>query len=148
MHALEAGKDVYCEKPLTFSVADGREMIVAVRSHNRILQTGSHERSNPISQFICEAAKSGKIGKLTKIVTKVGYNNKVDQDQVGNRCQCPRRSTIEPGWALRRCSRIMMTAVCIAFVSTMTIQAARSPTSVRTRMTWRLGHGAGYRRPD
>ena len=75
--ALEAGKDVYCEKPLTFSVADGREMIEAVRKTDRILQTGSHERSNPISQFICESAKAGKIGALTKVVTKVGYNNKV-----------------------------------------------------------------------
>ncbi len=75
--ALEAGKDVYCEKPLTFSVADGRLMIDAVRKNNRILQTGSHERSNPISMFVCEAAKAGKIGKLTKITTKVGYNNKV-----------------------------------------------------------------------
>jgi predicted dehydrogenase len=75
--ALEAGKDVYCEKPLTFSVADGREMIEAVRKNDRILQTGSHERSNPISQFICESARAGKIGTLTKVVTKVGYNNKV-----------------------------------------------------------------------
>ncbi len=75
--ALEAGKDVYCEKPLTFSVADGRLMIDAVRKNGRILQTGSHERSNPVSQFVCEAAKAGKIGKLTRIVTKVGYNNKV-----------------------------------------------------------------------
>ncbi len=75
--ALEAGKDVYCEKPLTFSVADGPLMIDAVRKHKRILQTGSHERSNPVSQFICEAAKAGKIGRIQKIFTKVGYNNKV-----------------------------------------------------------------------
>ncbi len=75
--AAEAGKDIYCEKPLTFSVSDGRMMINAVRKHQRILQTGSHERSNPVSQFVCEAAKSGKIGDLRKIVTKVGYNNKV-----------------------------------------------------------------------
>ncbi|MGV3485543.1 MAG: Gfo/Idh/MocA family protein [Planctomycetaceae bacterium] len=75
--AAEAGKDIYCEKPLTFSVADGRLMIDAVRKHNRILQTGSHERSNPVSQFVCDAAKAGKIGKLQRIVTKVGYNNKV-----------------------------------------------------------------------
>jgi predicted dehydrogenase len=75
--AAEAGKDIYCEKPLTFAVDDGLAMIAAVRKHNRILQTGSHERSNPVSQFICEAAKAGKIGQLKKIVTKVGYNNKV-----------------------------------------------------------------------
>ena len=75
--ALEAGKDVYCEKPLTFSVADGRKMIDAVRKNNRVFQTGSHERSNPTSQFVCEAVKAGKIGKLKKIVTKVGFNNKI-----------------------------------------------------------------------
>ncbi len=75
--AAEAGKDIYCEKPLTFSVADGRMMIHAVRKANRILQTGSHERSNVVSQFICEAAKAGKIGKIQRVVTKIGYNNKV-----------------------------------------------------------------------
>ncbi|MGI9470852.1 MAG: Gfo/Idh/MocA family protein, partial [Rubripirellula sp.] len=75
--ALEAGKDVYCEKPLTFSVADGQFMIDAVRKNQRILQTGSHERSNPNSQFICEAAKSGKIGRIKRVITKVGFNNKV-----------------------------------------------------------------------
>jgi predicted dehydrogenase len=75
--ALESGKDVYCEKPLTFSVADGRQMIDAVRKNQRILQTGSHERSNPVSQFICEAAKAGKIGQIKKVITKVGFNNKI-----------------------------------------------------------------------
>ena len=75
--ALEAGKDVYCEKPLTFSVADGRQMIEAVRKNNAVFQTGSHERSNPRSMFICEAAKSGKIGRIKRVVTKVGYNNKI-----------------------------------------------------------------------
>lgn len=75
--ALEAGKDVYCEKPLTFAVTDGRAMIDAVRKNDRILQTGSHERSNPNSQFICEAAKAGKIGRIKRVITKVGFNNKV-----------------------------------------------------------------------
>lgn len=75
--ALDAGKDVYCEKPLTFSVADGRAMIDAVRRNDRILQTGSHERSNPVSRFVCEAVKAGKIGEVKRIITKVGYNNKV-----------------------------------------------------------------------
>ena len=75
--ALEAGKDVYCEKPLTFQVSDGRAMIDAVRKNDRIFQTGSHERSNPRSMFICEAVKAGKIGKVKKITTKVGFNNKI-----------------------------------------------------------------------
>jgi hypothetical protein len=75
--AAEAGKDIYCEKPLTFSVAEGRPMIDAVRKAKRILQTGSQERSNPISRFVCEAVKAGRIGRLERVVTKVGFNNKV-----------------------------------------------------------------------
>jgi len=75
--AAEAGKDVYCEKPLSFTVRDGAQMVAAVNEHNIICQTGSHERSNPVSRFVCEAVKAGRIGKVQRIVTKVGYNNKV-----------------------------------------------------------------------
>ncbi|MEM9587200.1 MAG: Gfo/Idh/MocA family oxidoreductase [Planctomycetota bacterium] len=75
--AAAAGKDIYCEKPLSFSVADGAEMVRAVRQQGVLCQTGSHERSNPVSRFVCEAVKAGKIGTIKRIVTKVGYNNKV-----------------------------------------------------------------------
>lgn len=77
IEAAEAGKDVYCEKPLSYSIEDGAEMVAAVRKHNRVCQTGSHERSNPISRFVCESVKAGAIGNIRRIVTKVGYNNKV-----------------------------------------------------------------------
>ena len=75
--AAAAGKDIYCEKPLSLTVADGREMVAAVRKHGRVLQTGSHERSNPVSRFVCEAARAGKVGEVRRVVTTVGYNNKV-----------------------------------------------------------------------
>jgi len=75
--AAEAGKHIYCEKPLTLTVAEGREMEAAVKKAGVTLQCGSQERSNPISQFICEAAKAGAIGKITKVLTTIGYNNKV-----------------------------------------------------------------------
>ncbi len=75
--ACDAGKDVYCEKPLSFAAAEGRRMIEAVRRGRRILQTGSQERSNPVSRFVCEAVKAGRIGRLRRVVTKVGFNNKV-----------------------------------------------------------------------
>ncbi len=75
--ACEAGKDVYCEKPLSLTVADGRAMIEAVRRHQRILQTGSHERSRPESRHACELVRNGRIGKLQRIITNVGYHNKV-----------------------------------------------------------------------
>ncbi len=75
--AADAGKDIYCEKPLSFAAAEGRQMIEAVRRGKRILQTGSQERSNPVSRFVCEAVKDGRIGTLRRVVTKVGFNNKV-----------------------------------------------------------------------
>lgn len=75
--AAEAGKQIYCEKPLSLTVADGRAMVEAVKKQNVMLQTGSHERSNPVSQFVCEKVKAGAIGEVKRVVTKVGYNNKV-----------------------------------------------------------------------
>ncbi|MEM6688349.1 MAG: Gfo/Idh/MocA family oxidoreductase [Planctomycetota bacterium] len=75
--AINAGKDVYCEKPLSFTVRDGQRMLDAVSSSDRVCQTGSHERSNPITRFVCDAVREGKIGTVKKFITKVGYNNKV-----------------------------------------------------------------------
>ncbi len=77
IEAARAGKDIYCEKPLGLTIADGRAMVDAVRKHHRILQTGSHERSSQQSRFACELVRSGRIGELQRMVTSVGYNNKV-----------------------------------------------------------------------
>ena len=75
--AAETGKDIYCEKPLSLTIRDGQAMIGAVRRHKRILQTGSHERSNPVTRHACELVRNGRIGRLKKITTFVGFNNKV-----------------------------------------------------------------------
>ena len=74
--ASEAGKDIYCEKPLSLTVADGRAMVGAVRKHRRILQTGSHERSNPLVRKACELVRNGRIGELKKVTTFVGFHSK------------------------------------------------------------------------
>lgn len=65
--AAKAGKDIYCEKPLTNTIADGRAVCDAVRRYGRILQTGSHERSNDSVRFACELVRNGRIGKLHTI---------------------------------------------------------------------------------
>jgi len=78
IEAARAGKDIYCEKPLGLTIEEGRAMVSAVRKHDRILQTGSHERSSRRSRFACELVRSGRIGELKRIVTSVGYNNKED----------------------------------------------------------------------
>ncbi|TWT46880.1 Gfo/Idh/MocA family protein [Botrimarina hoheduenensis] len=75
--AAEAGKDIYCEKPLGLTIAEQIAMAESVRKHNRILQTGSHERSNPVIRSACELVRSGAIGKVHRVVTNVGRHNKV-----------------------------------------------------------------------
>ncbi len=75
--ACRAGKDVYCEKPLSLTVDDGRAMVRAVREHQRVLQTGSQERSNARAEAICRMVREGKLGELRRVVTNVGTNNKV-----------------------------------------------------------------------
>ncbi len=76
--AARAGKDVYCEKPLSLTVSQGQEMVKAVRKHKRILQTGSHFRSGPIRRYGCELVRNGRIGRLQRIVTHVAAQNAVD----------------------------------------------------------------------
>jgi predicted dehydrogenase len=67
--ALKAGKDVYSEKPLTLTIDEGKRLVAAVRSSNRILQTGSQQRSDPRFRLVCELVRNGRLGKLTNITT-------------------------------------------------------------------------------
>jgi len=62
--ALQARKDVYCEKPLANSVQEGRSLCNAVALYGGILQTGSHERSNDSVRYACELIRNGRIGKV------------------------------------------------------------------------------------
>ncbi len=67
--ACEAGKDVYCQKPMSLTVHDGQQMIKAVRKHNRILQTGSQYRSNGVVRRMCELVRNGRIGQVKRVVS-------------------------------------------------------------------------------
>ena len=75
--AAAAGKDIYCEKPLGLTIGGQQKMIEAVRKHRRILQTGSHERSNPLVRQACELVRSGAIGDVKRVLAHVGRHNKV-----------------------------------------------------------------------
>lgn len=76
--AAKAGKDMYCEKPLSLNIRQGQLMVKAVREHKRILQTGSHYRSSPANRFACELVRNGRIGKVQRILAQVAENNAVD----------------------------------------------------------------------
>lgn len=75
--AAQAGKDIYCEKPLSLTVAEGRAMVEAVRRYGVVFQTGTQQRSNQQSRFICELVQNKRIGQLKKITVTIGPNNKV-----------------------------------------------------------------------
>lgn len=75
IRAAEAGKDIYCQKPLGLTVRDGQEMIRAVRRHRRILQTGSQWRSEAGVRHACELVRNGHLGQLRRVETFVAENN-------------------------------------------------------------------------
>ena len=70
--ACKAGKDIYLEKPLTFTIYEGQRLIEAVRANNRILQVGSMQRS--MAEFIHAAniVREGRLGKISLIHAYVG----------------------------------------------------------------------------
>lgn len=70
VNACQAGKDVYCEKPLTLFVAEGRILVDAARKNNRVVQTGSQQRSSKEFLQACELVRNGAIGKVHTV--KVG----------------------------------------------------------------------------
>jgi len=74
--AAKAGKAIYCEKPLSLTVAEGRAMVEAAERYGAIFQTGTQRRSEERFRFICELIRNGRIGRLEKVSTSIGPNNK------------------------------------------------------------------------
>ena len=70
--ALKNNKDVYCEKPLTHNIHESVEVIKAVKKYNRILQTGSMQRSSSEFRIACELVRNGVIGKVRNVDISVG----------------------------------------------------------------------------
>ena len=62
IHACEAGKDVYCEKPLSYTMREARRMVEAARRCGTVFQVGSQQRSSPEFRKACEYVLSGRIG--------------------------------------------------------------------------------------
>ena len=72
LDAIAAGKDIYCEKPLTYHSAEGNEIVAAATRAGRVLQVGSQGVSGVLQQKARELIKAGKIGKVTMI--RAAYN--------------------------------------------------------------------------
>jgi predicted dehydrogenase len=66
--AARAGKDLYCEKPVSHTVRQGRAMADAVLRYGRVFQTGSWQRSQRDFRFACELVRNGRIGRLKSVL--------------------------------------------------------------------------------
>ncbi|WAC09794.1 Gfo/Idh/MocA family protein [Dyadobacter pollutisoli] len=77
VRAAQAGKDIYCEKPLSLTVKEGRAMVDATRKNNRVFQTGSMQRSSKEFTQAVQLVRSGAIGKIQKVYVNVGGPPKV-----------------------------------------------------------------------
>lgn len=67
IHACEAGKDVYVEKPLSLCVMEGRKMVEAARKYGRVTQVGIHRRAAPFCREVAELIRSEVLGKITAV---------------------------------------------------------------------------------
>ena len=79
VEAMKHGKDVYCEKPLTFTIDEAKKVIAAQKKYGRVFQTGSMQRSwNKISEFYtaCMIVRNGLIGDLKYVDANYGIGGK------------------------------------------------------------------------
>ncbi|HEV3167626.1 MAG TPA: Gfo/Idh/MocA family oxidoreductase [Isosphaeraceae bacterium] len=87
IHACQAGKDVYVEKPVGHNVAEGKAMIAAARRHDKVVAVGTQQRSSQHFQKAVETVRSGKLGDVFWIqtwnfenISPVGMSNQADEE--------------------------------------------------------------------
>ena len=72
IESLEAGKHVYCEKPLTYTVDEGLEIARAVERSGKVLQVGSQGISSPAEKMAAQMIQEGRLGRVTMV--RANYN--------------------------------------------------------------------------
>jgi predicted dehydrogenase len=72
IRSAQAGKDIYCEKPLSQTIEQARAMVNAVRRYGRVFQTGSMQRSDWHFRLGCELVRNGYIGEVKNVNVNVG----------------------------------------------------------------------------
>lgn len=76
IEAMKAGKDVYCEKPLTLTIHEAKLLIEAARKYGRVFQTGSQQRSDGPFRNVCDVLRNGRLGKVKEVHVGIGPTSK------------------------------------------------------------------------
>jgi predicted dehydrogenase len=82
IHAVEAGKDVYLQKPASLTIAEGRTLSDAVHRSGRIFQIGSQQRSSPQFRYAAELVRNGRIGQLKTVEVGLPGDPSGDEEPV------------------------------------------------------------------
>lgn len=74
IEAMQAGKDVYCEKPLTLTIREGQQILEAMKKTGRVVQVGTQQRTEFGKRFVKAAAmvREGRVGKVKRVTTCIG----------------------------------------------------------------------------
>jgi predicted dehydrogenase len=81
VEAARAGKDIYCEKPLSLTIGEARDMANAVERYGRVLQTGSMQRSMGQFRQACEIVRNGRIGKIKEVFIGLPNNGRSSEEK-------------------------------------------------------------------
>jgi predicted dehydrogenase len=76
IEAARAGKDVYCEKPVSLTVREGRQLAETVTRYARVFQTGTQYRSIPTIRRVCQFVRDGGLGKVKSVYTMWGKGSR------------------------------------------------------------------------
>lgn len=68
IHAMQAGLDVYAEKPLTLTIEEGRQLVRAEKKYGRVVQVGTQQRSIAINNFGSDLVRNGALGKIHTVI--------------------------------------------------------------------------------
>jgi predicted dehydrogenase len=78
--AMKKGKNVYCEKPMTLTIAEAEAMVKCQRATGKVFQTGNQQRSdfNGMFRLACDLARNGRVGKIKRIEARIEGNPQSD----------------------------------------------------------------------
>ncbi|MBD3274619.1 MAG: twin-arginine translocation signal domain-containing protein [Candidatus Marinimicrobia bacterium] len=87
--AARAGKDMYAQKPLAYSIAEGRAIVDAVKRYNVVFQTGSQQRSGRDFRFASELVRNGRIGEVKHVTVGLPEANSINNNYTGEEMPVP-----------------------------------------------------------